>query len=208
MVEVIRAEQKRILAHLDQEDQDIAYDQWLFHEGPFLNDLCLTVIVGIRHHVERELVQLAALTCGNGVVLSSKQYRQNVQTEREVLQRSGWAALIKKLHLDSFPEWKSSMKALQLLANSYKHDIWLVPETKMLAHFGLDQSLNYMPIPESDCFREGLAQYLGLPKERADYCSIAEEFLNRAERFLQDVSKQPMMSGVKPGRVSLFEFGC
>ena len=45
---------------LANEDPDYAYDQWLFTDEPFVNELCLVLLVVIRHQLERELLGLLA----------------------------------------------------------------------------------------------------------------------------------------------------
>lgn len=205
MIRVIRAEKKRRLTRLSDEDSEAAYDQWISFDELFVNELCLILLVAIRHQVERELVLLAACVTNDGKDLDRKQYQQNVKAEREGLKKNkkdggGWEPLITKLKLESFTEWASSMETLRLLANCCKHDPSRKPDQKLLAHLKLKPA-NYMPLPESSCFQEGLAASVNLPN-KADYCAIAEKLLNRAERFIADVQKQPMVSRVKWGRVS------
>jgi hypothetical protein len=59
VIAVIRAEQQRRASLLTDEDPNFAYDHWLFKDEPFVNELCLMLLVTLRHHVERELVRLA-----------------------------------------------------------------------------------------------------------------------------------------------------
>ncbi len=199
-LKVIREERKGQLAKLP-DHQDAAYDQWLFYVEPFVNDLCLMLLVAIRHQVERELLSLAARVTNDGKTITTERYRERVQEIRS-LKKGCWPEISKTLGLPSFPDWNGSMKTLQLLANCYKHEPSQGPEKKLLKHLGLDQTREYAPLPESGCFREGLALYLKLDKN-TDYCDIAEELLKQADGFLASVQQQPNIRKVKWAPVSL-----
>ena len=98
------------------------------------------------------------------------------------------------------------METLRLLANCYKHDPQGGPDDDLLKHLEkhlkFRQRRRYASLPESHCFREGLALSLGFGKE-TDYCDIAEELVEQAQRFLEQVKKQPMIATVRWGHVSL-----
>ena len=104
------------------------------------------------------------------------------------------------------------METLRLLANCVKHEPMGVPDEELLKLLNLPLKpegrliVGYMPIPESSCFREGLAQSVNLPKD-VDYCSIAETFVDLANQFLKDVERKTSLAHVT-GRVSLTEFAC
>jgi hypothetical protein len=215
MISVIRTERQR-LAHqltvLDQEDHDSAWEQWQFQAEPFVNDMCLMVLVALRHQVERELVFLAA-RANVGETISGKQYEQNIVAQRQALrERNGWRNLIASLDLNSFPEWNTSMKVLELLANCLKHDPKQEPDEGLLAHLNLPLKpvgrhiVGYAQLPESRCFREGLARYVSLPND-ADYCTIADTFVDLANLFLEKVRGQTKLAQLS-GAVSLVEFAC
>ena len=214
MISVIRAERQRRADRLKDEDPDMAYDQWLFTDEPFVNEMCLMVLVALRHQVERRLVFIAARVDTGQLSISRKQYQQNVMSERARLRkRDGWSALEAKLSLGSFPEWGRSLKTLQLLANCFKHEPWLEPSKELLEHLGLPTMeqlkppvVRYMPLPESSSFREGLGASVNLSKD-SDYCRIADEFVDLADQFLEDVQRGTSQAGVA-GRASLVEFGC
>lgn len=180
-----------------------AYDEWQFHHEPFINDLCLMLLVTIRHQVERNLVKLAARVTGHGNPLDREEYVKRVTEERMALKTTdkGWKSLVSKLKLKSLPEWASSMETLRLVANNYKHAPSERPDVDLLRHLHLDRRRNYASLPESNAVRERLAKSVRL-RTNADYCDIAEEMLRRA-RFLKDVAGQPGLSRVKPGRLSL-----
>jgi hypothetical protein len=166
-----RSRKKSLTSRLRNEDPHVACDVWLFTDEPFVNEMCLMVLVAIRHQVERELVFLAARA--NGVTtMDLGQYRQSVMTGRAgLIKKGGWKELSAKLNLDSFAEWGKSMETLRLLANCLKHGPWQEPEEELLKHLRLPTVsqlqppfAGYMPLPESDAFREGLALSINLPK--------------------------------------------
>lgn len=211
MIAVIRAERDRRIGSLAGEHPDYAPDRWLFTDEPFLNELGLVLLVAIRHQLERELICLAARVTGDGHELGGEEYRHLVEDERDRLRADGWTSLIAKLRLTAFPEWDTSLKTLQLLANDYKHNPSHGPGEDLLKHLGLNPiisrspTVRYAPLPESRHFREALARSLNLAST-ADYSVIAEELLSLTARFLADVEQQPGLSAVKWGPVSFTEF--
>jgi hypothetical protein len=211
LIAVLRTERDRRITSLEDEHADYAADRWLFTDEPFLNELGLVLLVAIRHQLERELIRLAARVTDDRHEMSGDEYCQRVEDERERLRSDGWKFLIAKLRLRAFPEWNTSLKTLQLLANDYKHNSSHGPSKELLEHLGLNPiisrspTVRYAPLPESRQFREALALSLNLDSA-ADYSAIADEFLSRAERLLADVEQQLGLSPVKWGPVSLTEF--
>jgi hypothetical protein len=207
MLAVIRMERDRRNALLKSVEPGYAYDQWLFTDAPLVSELCLILLVAVRHEVERELIGLAARVSSRGTEIEGKAYLRRLSNERRLLrQRDGWKRLIMRLNLKRFRAWDSSMEALRLLANCYKHDPLGSPDNALLKHLRphlkYQQRRKYASLPESGCFREGVALSLGLDKN-ADYCDIAEEFLAQADSFLNKVKQQPTIAAVKWGPVSL-----
>jgi hypothetical protein len=200
-IKVIRKERRRRIASLP-DHPDAAYDQWLFFDEPFINELCLILLVAVRHQVERELLSLAARVTDGEMSLTAEQYRTNVAGRRNLIRRrDGWKAVEAMLGLESFPDWKGALRTLQLVANCYKHAPSGGPEPELLRHLRLDEARNYASLPESGCIREGLAQSIDLQKD-ADYSDIAEELLTRSDRFLKAVRRQPIIAKVRWGPVS------
>jgi DNA-binding transcriptional ArsR family regulator len=60
IIGVIRAERQGRSDRLKNEDQDFAYLHWLFTDEPFINEMCLMVLVAVRHQVEGGLISFAA----------------------------------------------------------------------------------------------------------------------------------------------------
>jgi hypothetical protein len=209
MVEVIRAEKDRLLAQLEHVDPEFRYEQWEVDE-PFINELSLLLLVALWHHVERQLVHNAVGVAAQGKVLDRKAYQQFVENERKLF-RGQRQQTTSKLNLNAIPLWQSSMTALRLLVNCYKHDAWTGPDHELLKHLGMDLVpqerllIGYASFPESRYFREGLARYLGLPTD-ADYCAIAEKFVSETDSFLTQVEAQPGVPKVQRAPISLAEF--
>ena len=88
------------------------------------------------------------------------------------------------------------MKTLQLLANSFKHNPSGQPDKQLLKHLNLALTVKYASLPESRCFRAGLATSLNLTKD-ADYCEIADELLHRVDRLFADVRKTAPLRKIK-----------
>jgi hypothetical protein len=63
---------------LADEDPDLASDQWQFGDEPFVNELCLILLVAVWHQVEREVIWLAARVTGDGKQITREQYLKNV----------------------------------------------------------------------------------------------------------------------------------
>jgi hypothetical protein len=173
MIRVIREERDRRLAVLETED-----DPRSMYGGdePLINELCLMLLVTIRHQIEREMVLFAARITSAGKELGDTEYEALIKKERkEVKEKKGWGDLYAKLECDAKTEcW---LETLRLLSNIYKHDLWLYPDEDILTHLHLKPG-NYLPIYQSQAFIDGLAKSLELSSD-ADYSDIAEAFVIR-----------------------------
>lgn len=198
IIDVIRTEQRRRASLLTDEDPNAAYDQWLFTDGPFVSEVCLMLLVGLWHQIDRELLGLAARAGDDGKDISPEEYQERVQ---RLPQRKKCRAFISgALKLDSC-EGFTSLEALRLLANLYKHDFYMQPDKRLLRLLNLETGVDYARLPESDSVRERLAVFIGLGKD-ADYCDIAERFVYVAGRFLADVQSRTKLSRVRWGTLS------
>jgi hypothetical protein len=198
IIRVIRTERDTRLARFTTENLDL----WTLTDEPFINELCLTLLVAIRHHVERELVLIAARVTSDSRELSSGDCWRRITIERERLRSCGWKRLTAKLRLDLSADWDSSMKTLKLLANSYKHDPSTSADEELLNHLGLPLDVPYASLFESPGLKAGLAASLGL-QDGADYCDIAEALLARVARFLTEVQARLVLSPVRGGEEEL-----
>ncbi len=66
IVKLIRGERQRRASLLEDMHPEAADDRWLFTDLPFVAELCLMLLVAMRHQVERELISLAARAADNG----------------------------------------------------------------------------------------------------------------------------------------------
>ena len=199
VIALIRTEQERRSSLLNAEDQDYAYDYWIFWDEPFLNELCLMFLVTLRHQVEREIVGLAARAVDNGEEISNQQYQERLKQLRKG--DWDWEEIKKRLTFGSCDKW-DKLDALRLLSNSYKHDFSTKPNGELLKKLRLEPKGNYAPLPESDSFRKGLANFIGLGDE-AGYCDIAERFVDIVSEFVAEMKSRTVLSKVKSRRVSL-----
>lgn len=200
MIAVIEAEEQRRSSLLTDKDPNFAYDQWLFTDAPFVNELYLMLLVSLNHQVERELVGLAARAADDGKEISGQQYQEKVKKVNQLGKKGKWKEIKNRLKPESCKEW-ASMEALRLLANSYKHDPSIEPNDKLLDKLNIETGVNYAPLPESNSLREGLAEFIGLGKDTG-YCDIAARFVDIASGFLANVQSRTRLSRVQPGRVS------
>ena len=53
---------------------DAAYDQRLFYDAPFLNELCIVFLVALRHHIERRLTLFAACAADAGRPITRQEF--------------------------------------------------------------------------------------------------------------------------------------
>jgi hypothetical protein len=201
MIGVIRREQARRLPEITDENQDYVLDHWLFKDEPFLNELCLMLLVVQRHQLERNLIWLAAKLGETDTILSQQQYKENIRQEREECRkRDGWKKLCKKLKLESC-EGFDAIEIHRLLVNSYKHHPLMEPDEELVSKLRIDTIINFASLPENDLIRERVANSIGLPGG-ATYCDIAEGFMHIVTRFFDRVQVQATFSEVRLDRVS------
>lgn len=205
---IIEAERDRRREALEKEEiWDYARDRWLFEELPFVNELCLTLIVAVWHQLEREIVHLAARATENGQPVNRWMYEENVRRRRKEAKTKGLASMLTHLGMDC-PAW---METLRLLANCYKHEPDRRPGEALLAQIELPLKpteplvVAYAPLAESRLFLGGLAASLGV-EEHYDYCGIASTFISRAEDLLTQAKASSILSDIEWGPVSLSEF--
>lgn len=200
MIGVVKAEQQRREAQLDTTDSDYQYDRWQFVDLPFLSEMCLMILVALRHQVERELIRIAARSGGHEI--SGAEYKANLQKERVLLRRKdGWRNLEKRLKLTSCHGGRY-VEALRLLSNSYKHSPAMEPEKKLLQLLKLGTHVKYAPLPESNSLRGALGRFVGLGKDAA-FCDIAEQLVREASCYVDAVQQKMTLSPIKRERVSL-----
>lgn len=200
VIGVIRQEKSRRQSLLREQDPDFAYDQWLFRDVPFIAELCLMVLVALRHEVERELVRLAARAADNAVEISPQQYRGRIAGLRKGLGWD-WDKIEVRLNLKCC-QGHRQVEALRLLANSYKHDLSSEPGEALLKFLNLETGVPYVPLCDIGAVQENLALLIGLESE-ADYCDIAERFSEIVDRYLAAARANVKLSRVIWGAASL-----
>lgn len=199
MIDIVRKEENRRASLLTNDNPDFAYDQWSFTHEPFVNELCLLLLVGLRHQVERALLSLAARAADDGKDIADQTYNQRV-TELKG-ESNTWKLIESRLGLESCKEWKI-MQLLRHLSNSYKHDFSGAPSNDLLKSLKLGTEVNYAPLPESQAVKESIARYIGL-QDNASYCDISQRFVDKAMEFLDNVQKRNRLSNVRRKPVSL-----
>ena len=203
-INLVTGEALRRQALLKDADPDFAYDQWMFTDLPFLHDLSLLFLVAIRHHIERRLLYFAACAAGHGNPIKRAEYDERTKELLRMPQWKRWKEIETRLAPAQCVRYKS-IEALQLLANSYKHDPRKQPNKKLISCLGLDAKLTYAPLPESGEIQKGLALLVGLPA-KAGYGDITERFVEHAEELLEDVQSRNLLSKANWGMVSLTDF--
>ncbi|HEX6901991.1 MAG TPA: hypothetical protein VF789_19890 [Thermoanaerobaculia bacterium] len=205
MVSVIRAEQQR-RESLRTDEGPEAYYAWCFENEPIINELCLMLLVTLRHQIERELVWLAGLAADDGHEISFQQHDERVKELKGKGRISwDWKKIEKRLRFKSCEGFKY-VEALRHLANSYKHDPSVEPAGDLIEFLDLPSTVRCAPLPQSDRFREKLATFIGLEKH-APYCDIAEHFIDIADAFLERVKAQVTLSKLKPQVPRLSDIG-
>jgi hypothetical protein len=196
MIGIIKTERQDRLDRLKNDNQDEAFHQWADIDEPFINDMCLMVLVALHHQLERELVFRAA-RANRGFPMTWDQCQEGeLKLQKRLSDRkssnAAWSDLRANLNLVTFPRW---METLRLLANSFKHGLWQQPNKALLDHLRLPPKpegpliVDYAPLSQSRRFRSGLAASLGLAND-ADYCAITEAFMALIDELLWDVSQK------------------
>ena len=199
IIAIIREERQRRISQLENIHPDFANTKWKFEDEPFINELCLMLLVTLRHQFERECVFLAARAADDGKEISFDKYKKRIEELRD--NRSwNWKEIRNRLGLG--PQEEKPEKVLRLLSNLYKHDLWMKPDDDFLRCLNLDNDLNYASLPESDAVREGLANLIGL-KKNADYCDIAHRYIEHVRVLLLNMESLNKLSRVKWRPVSL-----
>ena len=113
IIAVIRVEQQRRASIVANEGTDLAYDQWQYTGRPFVNDLCLMLLVTLRHQIEKALVRLAARAAGDGREIDQREYEKKVLELMRMPTRKSWSVVNSRLKLRSCGGY-ASLEALRL----------------------------------------------------------------------------------------------
>lgn len=195
MIMVVRREQARRESLLKDEDEDGADVRWRYADGPFLNQLCLMLLVTLWHQIERELVELAARVHESSTTISFKQYEETVSrlTSRR---RLDWDKIRRTLNLERYEGYMFT-KCLRLISNSYKHHHLMKPDESLIRLIQAEVEFNYAPLPESAVLQKRLASFIGIGIG-ASWCDIAERFVDISGNFLAEVKSRTKLTKVGP----------
>lgn len=204
MISVIRAEKRRREESVNHADPDLAYDQWLFEDLPFINELCLMILVALRHQFERETLSLAARANHGGKEISRQEWGQERQSLRNRNNQGRFVGLKTNEIKNRLRQknWPPYILLLNKLTNLYKHDPLKIPDEEIIIDLHLDPEIVCGPLDESEAIRTGLANFLSLPED-ADYCDIADQFVEITCEFISTVEGLEMISTIKHEKVSL-----
>ena len=194
IIALIRKEQEQRSSLLCAEDHDYINDYWPHFDDRFLNELCLMFMVTLRHKVEREINRLVARAVPNDKEISNQQCQERTKQPRKG--KEYWKGIKKRLTPESCDKW-DKLDVLPLLANSYKHDLLTKPGCELLEKLQLNPQLPYARLPESREFLKGLAKFSGLDEEKADYCDIAERFVDISNDVIEEIQSWPCSKLIK-----------
>jgi hypothetical protein len=116
---------------------EAACDQQTFYDTPFVNELYLLVLLFIWHKIEKEIVNIAALSAErDDSPISRDDYRNEVVRLAKLRHEKRKKELGELLPLDQH-DW-ALLDLLRLLANSYKHDPFDKPSKNLLKRLRID----------------------------------------------------------------------
>ncbi len=190
LIVVVRAEEER-RESLPTDGSELAHCEWVWYERPLINGLYLMVLMTLRHHIEKNLVYLAARTADESV--------DNLKT------KIGWKwkEIIRRLELEVFEEYES-MEVLRHLVNSYKHHPFEEPSEELLKLLKLEAG-SCASLPESNKLQKALAAFIGLGED-ASYCDITERFVDLADSYLTNVENRAKLPPEKLEVVKMSDF--
>ena len=187
-----------------ERDHYWAYEQGLSDEA-FINEFCLIFLVALRHHLEGELVCLAARVGGAGTGITQAQFQQGIE-RLSTKGKTDWQEVNRLLKIDKQTK-PPQIEALRLLANNYKHDPQFEPSADLIKHLNLrpaSPNYRYADLSESDALQDGLAHCVCLSKG-SNYILIAERFVESVEKYLESVVQNVPLRPFAGGAVSLLD---
>ena len=200
-LDAIRTEEKRREERCATLDGDIALDQLLFYDQAFLQGFYLLVLVYVWHELEREMVRLTArVQEGPAREISLHDYQQEVV--RLTRNKDIWKEIRRRLPVEKSDQYGLCYEVLRPLVNSYKHDPFGKPKKGLLEKLGLDASLNYAALTESDTVREALCRRLRLPANES-YSGISDAFVRACEQLLLDATTSVALRPIERRPASL-----
>lgn len=169
------------------------------------------LLVTLRHHVERQLVDFAARAVDGGKTISGNEYEARLQKMRRINSQGRsvgwkWEEINQPLGIGSkcLSGKEKCVEALRLLANSYKHDPSIEPAEDLKNFLHLPR-VAYAPLPESDLVRQELGKLIGL-SEDAPYWEIVEAYVAIVTDYLRELENRTSLSKVQWPPAKLGEF--
>lgn len=202
MIDVFKLEFDRRSKLRDSQNPALNYDQLVFEDEPFINELCLMTLVTLRHEIDRQIALLAARSNQKDNEISVEQYRHNVKQLQAISRnpKKFWGEIWQVLDEDIYRKYKE-IEALRLISNEFKHGFFSTPDEELLRFLSLNTSYNYAPLSESDELRKGLAIFIGISPD-ADYFEIVNKFVEIAHNFLTEMEKKTKPCKIKGKAVS------
>ena len=201
MIEAITSEQLRRDCSIQDLSPEEACDQILYIDEPFINELCLIVLVVLRHYIERELLVLAARTVKGKQSISMKEFKHNLKTLCNMNKKGdftgiNWEKVNGKINHEKLDKFYI-IDCLRVVSNCYKHNIRMAPNKELLELLSLDQNPDkYDSLIDSKAIQSSLARIVDVNKN-ASYKEIFEKFIEVADAFLKKVAEQ-----AKPCKIS------
>jgi hypothetical protein len=204
MIDVVRTEENRRRQERADMYPEVAHDYLISTDRAFVAELCLMLLVALRHLVEKEMILLAARLAEDTGEISTEEYRKNVEKERKLLkERDGWKRIYIRLQITTGKEIQI-LEVLQELSNSYKHNPFAKPDTKLLKLLNLclewpkektvtrnvsevssPKKKNYATMSESGELWRRLGNLVEL--DDAELCDITERFVERVGEFMNNL---------------------
>src|SRR5271165_1270676 len=117
-----------------ERDPTWAYEQGLADEA-FVGEFCLIFLVALRHHLDRQLVNMAARANHGGAEITPEQFERDI-VRLNPNRRTDWSEVNRLLGIDE-QNRPSLIAALRLLANDYKHHPHTMPGNALIKHLNL-----------------------------------------------------------------------
>jgi hypothetical protein len=180
---------------------EAAYHQRTFYDTPFVNELYLLVLLFIWHKIEKEIVNIAALSAERDASpISRDDYRNEVVRLEQLRHEKRNKELLELLPLGQ-RDW-ALLDVLRLLENSYKHDPFDKPNKRLLKGLSLPENVNYAPMSESGAVWFGLSKFLGVGDE-ATSSEVVDALRKSCDQILFRMRSGTRLRPFKHERVSL-----
>ena len=202
LVELVKSEEHNRATARHSMSPDEAYYHATFHDTPLTNELYLLVLLFVWHHIEKEIVLLAALSAVRSPSpITRDEYGKEVRRIEALGQGKRRKELEQLLPKIDTRDW-DFLDTLRLLANSFKHDPFGKPKDVLLKRLGLSENMNYASLSESGAVRFGLGKFLGI-RDDVEFSEIVEAVCKTCDRLLFLLRAATPLRSFEYERVSL-----